>query len=151
MHTTQEETPEDCNSGEGNSHDDNQFNDEQQTNNLQTNSTVTIGPIKYSKVVRPSTCFMQFHFEHMNEIKKTRTEKAHVYAKLSGEKWRNMTEEQKKPFMKKSDEDKARYEREIEQEKAENGGRALPTKNEALKLEKLRRDRIARGINPTDP
>ena len=59
-----------------------------------------------------------------------------------------MTEEQKKPYQKRADEDKARYDKEIEEEKRENGGKVLPNKAEALKMEKLRKERMARGLPP---
>ena len=43
----------------------------------------------------------------------------------------------------------ARYRREIEEEKRENGGKLLPNKAEALKMEKIRKERVRKGLPPT--
>lgn len=61
------------------------------------------------------------------------------YAKLIGEKWRNLTEDEKKPWYEAAAQSQKTYQIEISEEMKLNGGKKLPTKREFNRMkEQLR-------------
>lgn len=69
-----------------------------------------------NKPKRPGTAFMLFMGDFRKEMAGKEPEGGvAALAKLGGERWRNMTEEDKRPYVEKQNEEKVRYEAAMEE------------------------------------
>lgn len=65
---------------------------------------------------KPQTAFMNFHKTHYKaEIKANPTLKVTEIAKILGEKWSNLTSEERRPFYKMTEDDQLRHDQEMEE------------------------------------
>jgi hypothetical protein len=84
-----------------------------------------------NKPKRPGTAFMLFMVDFRKEIAGKEPEGGvAALAKLGGERWRNMNEEEKKPYVEKQNECKQAYEAKMEEYRKISGN---PTTNNSIK------------------
>ena len=73
-----------------------------------------------------------FHHEQSTILRQQNPNSSTVeIAKLTGEKWHALTDTEKKKYQDMALEDKQRYERELREEAAANGGKVLPVRGQS--------------------
>ena len=99
----------------------------------------------FSQVKRPKGSYFMFHHEQSTILRNQNPNSTTVeIAKLTGERWHALTETEKKKYQDMALVDKQRYEREIREEAAANGGKVLPVRGQSQKA--AERAAKARGL-----